>query len=404
MSTSTNRVAVVGAGPVGAVTALGLAIAGFEVTLIEAETEIVTAPRAATVHPSTLDLLEPFGILDEAIRVGLVARYFDFWDRPTSTRVARFDHAVLDGLTAHPFVVQIEQHKIVRIALERLAAMDNVRVLLGTRVEALDIRDDGAVLSVIGPDGPDLISADRVVGSDGGRSTVRKQLGIEFDGFTWPERFIVLTTSFDLERIFDCDYRNYFSDPVEWVNLFKVAGDDGSGLWRAVFPVPEGESDEEALSVAAGEHRLAGLSLELAGAEVVHRNLYRVHQRVAASFGAGPVLLIGDAAHVNNPVGGLGLNSGIHDASDLVTTLVAERDDGDQSLLDRFRDRRRTLNIEFVQEQTVANKRRLEETDPQVRAKSLENLRESAADPERAREFLRRTSLLASLDRAKALA
>ncbi|MHB1534964.1 MAG: FAD-dependent oxidoreductase, partial [Acidimicrobiales bacterium] len=166
----------------------------------------------------------------------------------------------------------------------------------------------------------------------------------------------------------NCSLRNYMADPQEWVNLFKVAGNDRSGQWRAVFPTQVEDDDEQALSDEALRRRLGRLAKENLAEQLLHRKLYNVHQRVAASFRQGRVFLAGDAAHVNNPSGGLGLNCGIHDAMELVDTLHAAGS-GDDPLLDRYEARRRAINIEFVQGQTVANKQRLEEKDPAQRRK-----------------------------------
>ena len=131
---------------------------------------------------------------------------------------------------------------------------------------------------------------------------------------------------------------------------------------------------------------------------LTHRNIYRVHQRVAKSFRRGRVLLAGDAAHVNNPIGGLGLNCGIHDAAELAEALhlVVNEQAGDK-LLDRYAQRRRELNIAYVQQQTVENKRRLEERDPRVRQENFERLRRTAEDPALHKQFLMRTSLIESV-------
>jgi 3-(3-hydroxy-phenyl)propionate hydroxylase len=403
----TVNVIVAGAGPVGAVLTLALARAGLRVTLLEAETVIDDTPRAATVHPSTLDMLGELGLMDEVVARGLVARYFDHWDRPTRTLIARFDHEVLRGDTAYPFVVQIEQHKVVRMVLDRLAAFDNVDVRLGTRVA--DVSQDGTGVTVLaerpGGAGAERLTADYLVGTDGGRSTVRKSQGIEFEGYTWPERFLVLTTGFDFQAEWDCSFRNYIADPDEWVNLFKVAGDDGRGRWRAVFPTTPEEPDEEALSQATAARRLSRLATGANPADqLLHQKLYRVHQRVAASFRVGRVFLAGDAAHVNNPIGGLGMNCGIHDAVELAEALTAVDRGVDETRLDVYDARRRPLNIEFIQEQTIANKKRLEEKDPARRQARAADLAAAAADPTCQREFLLRSSLLASVAKAKTLA
>ena len=393
-----NRIVVVGAGPVGAVLALALARAEFQVTLIEAETTTNTAPRAATLHPSTLEMLASLGMIDEVVRRGLVARYFDFWDRVTLSRVARFDHHVLAGDTRYPFVVQLEQHKLVDIALTELRCFDNAQILFSTTANRIEQHSDGVRIEAVHQGETVQVDCDLVVGADGGRSFVRKSQDIEFEGFTWPERFIVWTTSFEFESERPYSYRNYLADPEEWTNLFKVAGDDGKGRWRAVFPVPHDRSDQEAVSDVAARRSLACITGNDAAFDLLeHRNLYRVHQRVARTLRAGRALLVGDAAHVNNPIGGLGLNSGIHDVTDLVSTLRELREGGPDELLDRYSDRRRELNIAYVQRQTTENKKRLETQDPAIRVKRLQELSQAAESMELARAFLLNTSLLASV-------
>ncbi len=396
----TARVGIVGAGPVGVVAAIACARKGLQVTLFEAEREIDHSPRAATTHPSTLEMLAELGLLEEFQSLGLVARYFQFWDGATKTLVAEFDHEVLRG--ENPYVVQTEQHKLSEIGLRRLCAMSNAEVRLGAGVTGVAQEAGGVRVTVAGSGGEEQHAFDYVIGCDGGRSTVRKCLDIGFEGYTWPERFLVLTTLFDFQAALGCSPRSYISDPEEWTNLFKVMGDDLKGRWRAVFPAWENETDEEAFSEGAVRRRLRKLCDEHPIELVAHRNIYRVHQRVARSFRKGRVFLAGDAAHVNNPVGGLGLNCGIHDAIELADTLhrVAIGQAGEE-LLDRYERRRRPINIEFVQQQTVANKKSLEERDPKVRQDNFDRLRRSAADPGLHKQFLMRTSLIESVRRAR---
>jgi 3-(3-hydroxy-phenyl)propionate hydroxylase len=392
-----RNILVVGAGPVGSVAALAVARLGHTVTLLEAQERIDDAPRASTTQPPTLEILAELGLIDEYIRVGLVARTFEFWNRPTLERIAEFDFERLRGETEFPFVVQTEQHKLANMALARLRGMANAEVLLGTSVSALE-QDEKQVTVMAGER---RFVADYVIGADGGRSTVRKQLGIEFEGYTWPERFLVVTTKFDFAAALGCCNRNYMADPIEWTNLFKVAGDDLKGRWRAVFNTHAEDTDEEALSDAAVRARLARIYVPEGQRDYLHLNLYSVHQRVAKSFRKGRVFLCGDAAHVNNPIGGLGLNSGIHEAWDLADLLNRViRRERDEKSLDTYEARRRPLNIEYVQEQTVANKRRLEERDPAQRARRFDELRATAADPARHKAFLMKASLLESARRA----
>jgi 3-(3-hydroxy-phenyl)propionate hydroxylase len=343
-------------------------------------------------------MLAELGLLEEFQSMGLVARHFQFWDGATKTLVAEFDHEVLRDETPCPYVVQTEQHKLVRIGLRRLSAMPNVELRLGTGVA--DVVQDARDVRVTTV-GEEQHAFDYVIGCDGGRSTVRKCMEIEFEGYTWPERFLVLTTLFDFRTALGCCERSYISDPEEWTNLFKVMGDDLKGRWRAVFPAREGESDEQAFSDAAVRRRLRRLYEDQPMELVVHRNIYRVHQRVATSFRKGRVFLAGDAAHVNNPVGGLGLNCGIHDAMELAETLhLVTSGQVDESVLDRYERRRRPINIEYVQQQTVANKKRLEERDPKTRQAHFDDLRRTAADPVLHKRFLLRTSLIESVRNA----
>ena len=386
-----RNVIVVGAGPVGTVVALACARRGLTVTLLEAESRINDSPRASTTQPPTLEILAELGLIDEYIRVGLVSRTFQFWDRPTLQLIAEFDFERLKGETAYPFVVQTEQHKLANMAIERLGGMANVEVTMGARV--VNLRQTDEQVRVITYE--KTYSADYVIGADGGRSTVRKLLDIEFEGYTWPERFLVITTKFDFQAALGCCLRNYMADPQEWTNLFKVAGDDLKGRWRAVFNTREDESDEEALSDPAVRARLSRIYVPEGSRDYLHLNLYAVHQRVAKSFRQGRVFLCGDAAHVNNPIGGLGLNSGIHEAWDLATGL-SEAMKGNSSLVDSYESRRRPLNIKYVQEQTIANKKRLEEREPAARERRFQELRQMAEDPKRHKAFLMRASLLES--------
>src|SRR5215217_370176 len=256
---SQPRITIAGAGPVGVVSALALAQHGYAVTLLEAEAIIDDNPRAATTHPSTLEMIARVGLIDQFIAEGLVARYFQFWDKPTRSRIVEFDHELLRSETPYPFVVQTEQHKLARMGIERLKRFPDVEVRFSTRVISVTQDSHSATVTAEGPNGTESFRGDWVIGADGGRSTVRKALEIDFEGFTWPENFLVLTTTEDFQQLLSgCCYRNYLADPDEWTNLFKVAGDDGKGRWRAVFPTKVEESDEQALGDESTYSRLQG--------------------------------------------------------------------------------------------------------------------------------------------------
>jgi len=366
--------------------------------------ELQNDPRAATTHPATLDLLEEDGLADDMARVGLVAPIFQFWDRPSGRLVAEFDHAILKDDTRHPFVVQCEQFKTAKLLLERLRGLSNVEVKFSHEVIDVSQNADSVSIEVRGPDGVEQHIGAYLIGADGGRSIVRKQCGIAFEGFTWPERFIVFTTPYDFETNRGYCPRSYFADPGSWCNCFKVSADGPPGLWRTVFPTDPSQPEADLTSDEAVQALMQKFFPSPEPYEVVHRNLYVTHQRVAATFRAGRVLLAGDAAHVNNPIGGMGLNGGIQDAANLCEKLAKVMLDGaPERLLDLYNLQRRTVAIEFVQEQSIANKKRLEASDPEVRERNLDELRQMAGDRERARAFLLRTAMIASQRRAAAL-
>jgi 3-(3-hydroxy-phenyl)propionate hydroxylase len=404
MSSENRRVLIAGGGPVGLLCAWMLGRRGIPVRLFDNNACLQVDPRAATTHPATLDLLTEGGLSEDMARVGLVAPIFQFWDRPSNRLVAQFDHAVLANDTRHAFVVQCEQFKTASLLLERIQSQPNVEVLFDH--EVVDVRQtaDSVGIDVRGPSGIQTHSGCYLIGADGGRSTVRKRSEIAFDGFTWPERFIVLTTPFDFEAERGYSYRSYFAEPGAWCNCFKVSANGPPGLWRTVFPTEPSQDDASLMSDTAVHERIQRYFPDRRQYDIVHRNLYVTHQRVAAAFRKGRVVLAGDAAHVNNPIGGMGLNGGIQDAVNLVLKLAKILVDGEADrILDLYDLQRRTVAVEFVQEQSIANKRRLEESDPKIRQKNLDELSRIAEDPERSRQFLLRTAMVASQRRAEAL-
>jgi 3-(3-hydroxy-phenyl)propionate hydroxylase len=405
-----DRVIVVGAGPVGAVTALALVKKGIPVMLIEAEAEPPEDQRAATIHPPTVAMLAELGLKDEAFAEdasgGMLSPIFHFRDRVTGELVAVFDISLLEGEVPYPFVVQWEQYKLVRAARPHIEASGIAEIRFSTKVTGLAQGADYVELTVASAEREtERLRGRYVIGADGGRSTVRRLSEIEFEGFTWPERFIKIGTSFDFGvtgRGF-CS-RNYFSDPNEWLNLFKVKGNGPPGIWRGIMPVPADESDEQALSMESIQRRLRGIHAKRGDYEIPYHALYSVHQRVAATFNKGRVLLAGDAAHVNNPIGGMGMNGGIHDAMNLTAKLAdVWFGRAGPEVFDRYTRQRRKAQVDYVQAQTIQNKRSLEEKDPVIRRKHLDELRRISEDVKLHKQFLYRTALFDSLNSANSV-
>jgi 3-(3-hydroxy-phenyl)propionate hydroxylase len=404
MAANGKRVLIAGGGPVGLLCAWLLGRRGIPVTLFDENQALQADPRAATTHPATLELLSDDSLAADMARVGLVAPIFQFWDRPSGELIAQFDHAVLKNDTRFPYVVQCEQFKTAKLIFDRLRRLSNVEVSFGHTVTG--VAQNGSTVTVCVRDAcrESKHTGTWLIGADGGRSIVRKECAIEFEGFTWPERFIVLTTPYEFDAERGYCYRSYFADIGAWCNCFKVSADGPPGLWRTVYPVDPAQPDDEVMSDAGVQTRMQSFFPAPQPYEIVHRNLYVAHQRVAAQFRKGRVLLAGDAAHVNNPIGGMGLNGGIQDAANLSGKLAEVLLDGaPDRLLDLYDRQRRTVAVEFVQQQSIANKRRLEARDSRARQRNLAELRAIAADPEKARQFLLRTSMIANQRRADAM-
>ena len=401
--TSRMHVVVVGAGPVGMVTALALHRHDVKVTVLESENGPVTDQRAASLHPPTLTMLDALGVTRSIVPRGLISPIYKFHDRVTGDVVAEFDLSSLADELPFPFVLQYEQYKLTRDISERYRSISDFDVRFTHTV--VDVRQDAdhVDVTVEGCDGRQAIQCDYLVGADGGRSTVRRSQGIAFEGFTYPERFIKIATDFDFMRAKpSLAYRNYVSDPREWCNLFKVKGESEGGLWRAIFPTRDDEAAESALEPDAIERRLQRFFPKAGGYDVAYVNLYSVSQRVAETFRKGRVLLAGDAAHVNNPIGGMGMNGGIHDGINLADKLGrVAKGEADPGLLDLYTRQRRKVAVDYVQAQTIANKRVMEEADSVARARHFDELRRRAESKPEARAFMRRAALIESLEAAE---
>ena len=400
-----DRVVIAGGGPVGMVMALALYRQGVPFTVLESLHEPFIDQRAASNHPPTVAMLDQLGLADAIVPEGLKAPVFRIRDRVTGDLVAEFDLTDIKDELRYPFVLQYEQYKIVRKILALHGARPEFDVRFSHAVSGLAQHDDHIDVHVDTPGGKEIIRAAYLIGCDGGRSTVRKSADIAFEGFTYPELFIKIGTYFDfMAQDPSLAIRNYFSDPDEWCNLFKVNGEDGRPIWRGVFPMRIGETEAEAKSPAALQGRLQKFFPKPGDYEIAYANVYTVSQRVAAAFHQGRVLLAGDSAHVNNPIGGMGLNGGIHDAVNLAGKLARVwKGEAGPELLDLFSRQRRKAAVDFTQAQTIANKKMMEERDPASRRRRFDELRRIADDPKLARDYMRRAQLIESLEAAAAV-
>jgi 3-(3-hydroxy-phenyl)propionate hydroxylase len=389
-------VVIAGAGPTGLMCALALARRGVQVVVCEAEPSLTHDLRAGTFHPPTQEMMAPYGITGRMHEHGLQVRRWQIRSR-RGGRVAEFDLGLLADETPYPYRLHLEQHRLTPIQLDILRQEPTAEVHFRHRVTGFEQNADSVLVRFESEGIPGKLEASWLIGADGGRSTIRKLLPVEFEGFTWPEQFLVVSTPHDLAR-HGFTMNAYVADPVEWAAVFKMPDAGPPGLWRLAFPCDPGLPDDALLEPRSVQARMQGFLPLERDYEIRYQSIYRVHQRVASEWRRGRVLLAGDAAHLNNPLGGFGLNSGIHDAVNLADKLAQVwRDEADDSLVDLYVRQRRAATIEHVQAMSIRNKRLLEERDPKVHASRMEELVTVAEDPRRARAHLLESSMIAGL-------
>jgi 2-polyprenyl-6-methoxyphenol hydroxylase-like FAD-dependent oxidoreductase len=388
-------VIVVGAGPVGLVCALKLARAGIEVLVLEAEPQLVEELRASTFHPPTLDMLEEFGVTAPLIRQGLVTPTWQVRMHESGER-AEFDLSLLSGQTGHPYRLQCEQWKLSRMLVSLLPGE------LWFDARALAVRQtDHAVHVALDRDGERLqLECSYLVGADGARSVVRKALGLGFEGVTFPETTLLATTTFDFAAHLEgLSGVNYCWAPGGTFSLLRLPGE-----WRVSLYPDENESVEQALAEASVERKMQRIVKRAGRYEVLRKRPYRIHQRVVDRYRVGRVLLAGDAAHLNSPSGGMGMNGGIHDALNLAEKLIRVLRGEASELLDLYERQRRPVALEQILAQSGRNRARMQERDSQKRLAALRELQAIAADPQQALRHLLRTSMIEGLRQAEAIA
>ena len=396
------QVIVAGAGPVGLLTALALAKQGVPVLVLEAEPALTLDLRAGTYHPPSLELMAPYGITDEMHKTAIKVQRWQIRDRRQGV-IVEWDLGDIADLTPYPYRLHLEQHRLTPIILSKLRAYSHAEVRFSHKVVDATQTDDGVMVNAETPGGTEIFQGEWLVGADGGRSTVRRCTDVGFDGFTWDERFVVASTTYDYAP-HGFALNAYLADPEEWAAIFKMPDEGPPGIWRVIFPVPTEEEEAVTLSEEMVERRMQRFLTRKERYQIKYKSIYRVHQRVAKEFRLGRILLAGDAAHLNNPMGAFGLNGGIHDSFNLTEKLGKVcRGEADPSLLDVYVRQRRTVNLEYVQEHSIRNLRRLNEKSEEKRRQNFEELRRQAASLEGRREFLQVSSMIASVRRANAI-
>lgn len=398
-------IVIAGSGPVGCLIALYLARRDVPVLLLEKEPKLPLDLRASTFHPPSLEMIADLGhgVIDEMLEKGLVADRYQYRDR-RSGEVASFDMGLLVDDTAYPFRLQLEQYEFTEIVNERLRHLDAAEVRFSHEVTGFSQTEEYVEVEVSTAQGKELIRTPFLVSAEGARSNIRKQAGIDYLGFTYDEKFLVVSTQFPFEDVFDdLSWVNYVSDPEEWCVILRT-----EKIWRVLFPTTPETAEDEAflLSDAFIQERLHHLWDKEGDYDIGHRTLYNVNQRVAETYCQGRVLLAGDACHINNPLGGMGMNGGLHDGNNLAAKLVRILKDGAAyaPLFEQYNRQRRDLAVRFVQEHTIANKKLMEARDEHAQNARQKMLMASAADPVKAREFLLERAMINCVRDSEAVA
>jgi len=391
-------VAISGGGPVGLCLALLLARKGVAVRVFEASPELSEDLRASTFHPPTLDMLDSIGIADTLVDEGLVCPHWQVRMHPSGNR-AVFDLSVLNDHTGHPYRLQCEQWKLSRALLAALSQEANAQVHFGTEIDTVTQDETGVTLVMTGPEGRIEHRARLGVGADGARSAVRAAMGLSLEGETFPETTILATTTFP------------FEDHMEGLSNVSYCWKEGGnfsllkvpGRWRVSIYPREDLSVEQQLEPEAIQRSLQEIVARDAEYEVRESRAYRIHQRIAPTYVKGRLALAGDAAHLNSPAGGMGLNGGLHDAFELSETLAAILDGASLDLLGRYDRRRRPIAADQILAQAGQNRARMRTKDPQRRQEIMDDLQAITRDPARLKAHLLRSSMIDGLRQAEAI-
>jgi 2-polyprenyl-6-methoxyphenol hydroxylase-like FAD-dependent oxidoreductase len=390
------KVLIAGAGPVGLTAALLLGSKGIPVTVLEAQDAISEELRASTFHPPTLDMMAAYGITARMLEAGLICPTWQIRLHPSGER-AVFDLSVLKDESDHPYRLQCEQAKYCQLVLDAVKKLPSVDVRFGTAVTGLEQSADNVTVFA----GEQQFAADYVIGADGARSVVRRAIGVELSGDIYPETTILATTLYPFhEKLEGLSNVSYCWKPDGTFSLLRLPG-----VWRVSLYARDGQTTEQALEDEAQQELLHDIVPDAGRIEVLETRPYRIHKRLASTYRKGRVLLAGDAAHLNSPSGGMGMNGGIHDAFSLCEKLIDVLQDGaDDSLLDRYERQRRAIAEEEIIQQAHRNRTRMQERDPARRRAMLEELQRTTDDPAKLKAYLLKSSMIDGLRRAAATA
>jgi 2-polyprenyl-6-methoxyphenol hydroxylase-like FAD-dependent oxidoreductase len=395
-----SKVLIAGAGPVGLTAALLLGSKGIPVMVLEAQDAISEELRASTFHPPTLDMMAPYGVTARMMEAGLLCPTWQIRLHPSGDR-AVFDLSVLKDESDHPYRLQCEQSKYCHFVLEAVQKLSSVEIRFNAAVTAIEQSADAVTVTASSPDGEQQFTADYVIGADGARSAVRRAIDVDLSGDIYPETTILATTLYPFhEKLEGLSNVSYCWKPDGTFSLLRLPG-----VWRVSLYARDGQTTEQALEDDAQQSLLRDIIPDAGRIEVLETRPYRIHKRLASTYRKGRVLLAGDAAHLNSPSGGMGMNGGIHDAFSLCEKLIAVLQDGaDDGLLDRYERQRRPIAEEEIIQQAHRNRTRMQERDPARRRAMLEDMQRTIDDPAKLKAYLMKSSMIDGLRRAAATA
>jgi len=387
-------VLIIGAGPVGLTLAMRLGLKGHKVCVLEAQSDIETDLRASTFHPPTLDLYDEQGITAQLIESGLVAPTWQVRMNHTN-EFAEFDLSILKDHTNHPYRLQCEQWRLSGFLRDYIEnKLPNVSLLWGHPCESFN-QDASSVVVNSKSSTSDLTTfkAKFLIGCDGARSIVRKNLCLEFEGQTFPETTILATTHFPFQDYLDhLSYINYCWTSDGTFSLLRL-----KNLWRVSLYPSLDESIDCAVESQSVRRKINQISSSFGDSPILEIRPYKIHQRVVKQYVVGRVLLAGDAAHINSPSGGMGMNGGVHDAFNLADKLNRILKGEGIELLNKYERQRRPIAIKHVIEQSSKNRARMQEKDMSKRLLTLQELKRKSQDNSLALDYLLETSMISGL-------
>lgn len=368
---------------------MALARKGIPAEVFEKDSELNTQIRASTFHPKTLEMFAEWGVADEVIRHGYKVNRLQYWERAPRRLIADFDYAAIAEDTPYPYRLQCPQHIATRVLKPAVEAAGG-SVRMGHKL--IDFTDCGSHVTARFETASGIVEREGsyIVGADGTHSTVRKQLNIGFKGKTYEDRFLLIGSDLNTNDLLpDAAQVCYIFDPQEWVIILNLPD-----IVRVVFRMTDDEDEETAMKEENLRARISNFFGQVPDYRIKTTQLYRVHQRVADTFRAGRAVLVGDAAHNNNPSGGMGMNSGIHDAANLTEKFTRIWNGESDSILDDYSNERRQYAVESVQWYSDQQYNNMVMSAEEERERRNKSLAEAASDPAKARAYLLRASML----------